>query len=186
MPNDSPEVPVDVVADELNVDAIEVVDRLSSLVSYTVVPNFRVVGPKLGERVYIAEGAQIVGDVEIGDHSSVWYNCIVRGDVDVRVAALAERVRERLDVLQDVLELRLREAGREDLERRCRSVHRLVLRALAEGVGEAERDECPEEQDHPAPPIDAFAAAGELDVPSLVDVQRGRGHGAVLPRPLAE
>ena len=37
--------------------------------------------PKLGERVYIAEGAQIVGDVEIGDHSSVWYNCVVRGDV---------------------------------------------------------------------------------------------------------
>ena len=38
--------------------------------------------PKLGERVYIAEGAQIVGDVEIGDHSSIWYNCVVRGDVN--------------------------------------------------------------------------------------------------------
>jgi len=39
--------------------------------------------PKLGERVYIAEGAQIVGDVEIGDHSSVWFNCVIRGDVDI-------------------------------------------------------------------------------------------------------
>jgi carbonic anhydrase/acetyltransferase-like protein (isoleucine patch superfamily) len=39
--------------------------------------------PKLGQRVYIAEGAQIVGDVEIGDHSSVWFNCVVRGDVDI-------------------------------------------------------------------------------------------------------
>jgi carbonic anhydrase/acetyltransferase-like protein (isoleucine patch superfamily) len=39
--------------------------------------------PKLGERVYVAEGAQIVGDVEIGDHSSVWYNCVIRGDVDI-------------------------------------------------------------------------------------------------------
>jgi carbonic anhydrase/acetyltransferase-like protein (isoleucine patch superfamily) len=37
--------------------------------------------PKIGERVYIAEGAQIIGDVEIGDHSSVWYNCVIRGDV---------------------------------------------------------------------------------------------------------
>lgn len=37
--------------------------------------------PKLGERVYIAEGAQIIGDVEIGDHSSVWYNAVIRGDV---------------------------------------------------------------------------------------------------------
>ena len=39
--------------------------------------------PKLGERVYVAEGAQIVGDVEIGDHSSVWFNCVIRGDVDI-------------------------------------------------------------------------------------------------------
>ena len=37
--------------------------------------------PKIGERVYIAEGAQIVGDVEIGDHSSVWFNSVIRGDV---------------------------------------------------------------------------------------------------------
>jgi gamma-carbonic anhydrase len=39
--------------------------------------------PRLGARVYIAEGAQIIGDVEIGDHSSVWYNCVIRGDVDI-------------------------------------------------------------------------------------------------------
>lgn len=38
--------------------------------------------PNLGDRVFIAEGAQIIGDVEIGDHSSVWYNCVIRGDVD--------------------------------------------------------------------------------------------------------
>lgn len=37
--------------------------------------------PKLGERVYIADGAKIIGDVEIGDHSSVWFNAVVRGDV---------------------------------------------------------------------------------------------------------
>jgi carbonic anhydrase/acetyltransferase-like protein (isoleucine patch superfamily) len=39
--------------------------------------------PKLGERVFIAEGAMIIGDVEIGDHSSVWFNSVVRGDVDI-------------------------------------------------------------------------------------------------------
>ena len=38
--------------------------------------------PKLGERVFIAEGAIIVGDVEVGDHSSVWFNAVVRGDVN--------------------------------------------------------------------------------------------------------
>jgi len=39
--------------------------------------------PKLGERVFVPEGAMIVGDVEIGDHSSVWFNSVVRGDVDI-------------------------------------------------------------------------------------------------------
>lgn len=30
--------------------------------------------------IYVAEGAKIIGDVEIGDNSSVWYNAVVRGD----------------------------------------------------------------------------------------------------------
>jgi gamma-carbonic anhydrase len=37
--------------------------------------------PRLGERVFVAEGAKIIGDVEIGDHSSVWFNSVIRGDV---------------------------------------------------------------------------------------------------------
>lgn len=37
--------------------------------------------PKLGEGVFIAPTASIIGDVEIGAHSSVWFNAVVRGDV---------------------------------------------------------------------------------------------------------
>ena len=37
--------------------------------------------PKIGEGVLIEESAQVIGDVEIGDHSSVWFNTVVRGDV---------------------------------------------------------------------------------------------------------
>ncbi|MEW6701745.1 MAG: gamma carbonic anhydrase family protein [Bacteroidota bacterium] len=37
--------------------------------------------PKLQESVFIAAGAKIIGDVEIGENSSVWYNCVIRGDV---------------------------------------------------------------------------------------------------------
>jgi len=37
--------------------------------------------PILGEKVFIAEGAQVIGDVEIGEGSSVWFNTVVRGDV---------------------------------------------------------------------------------------------------------
>ena len=38
--------------------------------------------PKLGDGVYLAHGAVVVGDVTIGDHSSVWYNSVVRGDIN--------------------------------------------------------------------------------------------------------
>ncbi len=38
--------------------------------------------PVLGERVYIARGAVVVGHVTLGDHASVWYNAILRGDIN--------------------------------------------------------------------------------------------------------
>lgn len=38
--------------------------------------------PKLHESVFLASGAKIIGDVEIGENSSVWYNTVVRGDVN--------------------------------------------------------------------------------------------------------
>jgi len=38
--------------------------------------------PKLGERVYVDVSAQVIGDVELGDHASIWMNAVVRGDVN--------------------------------------------------------------------------------------------------------
>lgn len=43
--------------------------------------DFEGKGPVLGEGVYVAEGAVLVGDVTLGDESSVWYGCVLRGDV---------------------------------------------------------------------------------------------------------
>jgi carbonic anhydrase/acetyltransferase-like protein (isoleucine patch superfamily) len=37
--------------------------------------------PKLAENVFLAPGAKIIGNVEIGKDSSVWYNTVIRGDV---------------------------------------------------------------------------------------------------------
>ena len=44
--------------------------------------NFLRRKPVLGKEVYIARGAVVLGDVTIGDHSSVWYNAVVRGDIN--------------------------------------------------------------------------------------------------------
>jgi len=38
--------------------------------------------PRLGEGVYIARGAVVVGDVTLGDFASVWYNAVLRGDIN--------------------------------------------------------------------------------------------------------
>ena len=38
--------------------------------------------PVLGDGVYIARGAVVFGDVTLGDHSSVWYNAVLRGDIN--------------------------------------------------------------------------------------------------------
>ncbi len=38
--------------------------------------------PVIGENCFIAETAVIIGDVEIGDHCSIWYGAVLRGDVN--------------------------------------------------------------------------------------------------------
>ena len=38
--------------------------------------------PVLGKDVYLARTAVVLGDVTIGDHSSVWYNAVLRGDIN--------------------------------------------------------------------------------------------------------
>jgi len=44
--------------------------------------------PKLGERVYVDPAATVIGDVVIGDDSSIWPGTVVRGDVNfVRIGA---------------------------------------------------------------------------------------------------
>jgi carbonic anhydrase/acetyltransferase-like protein (isoleucine patch superfamily) len=38
--------------------------------------------PRLADGVWVAEGAVVVGDVEIGADSSLWFGAVVRGDVN--------------------------------------------------------------------------------------------------------
>lgn len=38
--------------------------------------------PQIGENVYLAENATIIGDVIMGNDCSVWFNTVLRGDVN--------------------------------------------------------------------------------------------------------
>ena len=42
---------------------------------------FRGIHPQIHPTAFIEESAQIVGDVHVGAHSSVWFGAVVRGDV---------------------------------------------------------------------------------------------------------
>ncbi len=46
-----------------------------------LVKSVRGASPQLGSNCYFAENATIVGDVQMGDECSVWFNAVVRGDV---------------------------------------------------------------------------------------------------------
>lgn len=44
--------------------------------------------PLVDPSAFLAPGARLIGDVEIGPGSSIWYNCVLRGDVNrIRIGA---------------------------------------------------------------------------------------------------
>ena len=47
-----------------------------------VIRSFKGIGPKISGSAFIAETAAVIGDVVIGEDSSVWYSAVVRGDVN--------------------------------------------------------------------------------------------------------
>jgi len=49
---------------------------------------YRGILPTLAARVYVDPAATVIGDVEIGEDSSIWPGCVVRGDVNhIRIGA---------------------------------------------------------------------------------------------------
>jgi carbonic anhydrase/acetyltransferase-like protein (isoleucine patch superfamily) len=48
-----------------------------------VIHSYRGTRPVIHPTSYIVESAQIIGDVVIGKESSVWFNAVVRGDINI-------------------------------------------------------------------------------------------------------
>jgi len=45
------------------------------------IKTLRGISPKFGYNCFLAENATVVGEVIMGDHCTVWFNAVVRGDV---------------------------------------------------------------------------------------------------------
>ena len=53
-----------------------------------MIKSFQGIQPMIDPSAYVAETAVIIGDVAMGAQSSVWYNCVIRGDVNhIRIGA---------------------------------------------------------------------------------------------------
>ncbi len=53
-----------------------------------MIRSYKGVRPTIPASCYVDESAQIIGDVVLGEHASVWMNAVVRGDVhEIRIGA---------------------------------------------------------------------------------------------------
>ena len=53
-----------------------------------MISPFNNIQPKIHPTAYIADNATVIGDVEIGEDSSVWFGSVIRGDVNfIRIGA---------------------------------------------------------------------------------------------------
>lgn len=44
--------------------------------------------PRIDPTAFVAAGALLIGDIELGPEASIWYNCVLRGDVNrIRIGA---------------------------------------------------------------------------------------------------
>jgi carbonic anhydrase/acetyltransferase-like protein (isoleucine patch superfamily) len=50
--------------------------------------------PTIGKDAYIARGAVVVGDVTLGDGASVWYNAVLRGDINRIVVGAGSNIQD--------------------------------------------------------------------------------------------
>ena len=50
--------------------------------------------PRIHSSAFIAPGCRIIGNVEIGPDASVWYNCVLRGDVNRNVVGARSNIQD--------------------------------------------------------------------------------------------
>lgn len=50
--------------------------------------------PRIHETAFIAPGCRVIGDVEIGPEASIWYNCVLRGDVNRIVVGARSNIQD--------------------------------------------------------------------------------------------
>jgi carbonic anhydrase/acetyltransferase-like protein (isoleucine patch superfamily) len=61
--------------------------------------------PKIHKTAFIAPGAVVAGDVEIGAEASIWYGCVLRGDINKIVVGAGSNIQDGSIVHADAADL---------------------------------------------------------------------------------
>jgi carbonic anhydrase/acetyltransferase-like protein (isoleucine patch superfamily) len=57
--------------------------------------------PHVGADVFIAEGAQVIGRVELGDEANIWFNAVLRADIERIVVGARTNIQDNSTVHVD-------------------------------------------------------------------------------------
>jgi len=68
------------LADEVLTQSTDALEKIMNKTDLD--PNLILKKPTIHPTAFVAPGAQIVGDVTLKAHSSVWYNAVLRGDIN--------------------------------------------------------------------------------------------------------
>ena len=61
------------------------------------------VRPRIAATVYVAPGATVIGDVEVGGESSIWFGAVIRGDFNKATIGERTNIQDRCVVHVDLL-----------------------------------------------------------------------------------
>tara|TARA_R110000787_G_scaffold38692_1_gene97249 strand:- start:4012 stop:4539 length:528 start_codon:yes stop_codon:yes gene_type:complete len=50
--------------------------------------------PVIGKEVFVADSADVIGSVELGDQVSVWFNAVIRGDTDLICVSAGSNIQD--------------------------------------------------------------------------------------------
>jgi carbonic anhydrase/acetyltransferase-like protein (isoleucine patch superfamily) len=59
-----------------------------------IILPFNGIAPRIAASAFIAPGAAIIGDVEIGEDANIWFGCVLRGDVAALVIGARSNVQD--------------------------------------------------------------------------------------------
>ncbi len=63
--------------------------------------SYKGISPRIGSDVFVAEGAQIIGRVELGNEANIWFNAVLRADIERIVVGARTNIQDNSTVHVD-------------------------------------------------------------------------------------